>query len=77
MSKANQIKRLRKKNYKLRNEIADAKAFAYNMLPNRTEFDTKETLDEQLGLLYDYIRKMQCEFGKLVLENSHKEIKNC
>jgi hypothetical protein len=45
----------RNKIQELRNEIADAKAFAFNMLPTRTEDDLKDTLDEQLQLLYLYI----------------------
>ena len=36
---------------RLEDELADGKAFAYNMTPNRTPDDTKATLDEQLEFL--------------------------
>ena len=39
--------------------ISDAMAFAYNMLPNRTEEDIKSTLDEQLQLVSDAIKELQ------------------
>ena len=45
-----EIERLRRLRDELMAEITEAKAFVYNMTPDRDEDDHKDTLDEQLIL---------------------------
>ncbi len=52
-------KKLRKENKRLKAEVLDAHAFAFNMLPGRTLLDQKGSLDEQLELIYNFIRNLQ------------------
>jgi hypothetical protein len=49
-------KQLRAKISKLKAEIADAHAFAYNILPNRTD-ELEDTLDEQIERLRCWINQ--------------------
>jgi hypothetical protein len=50
----NKIRKLRKKIKKLKAELVDAHAFAYNMIPDRSD-DMEITLDEQLEVVYQWV----------------------
>jgi uncharacterized coiled-coil DUF342 family protein len=53
---------------RLRAEVADAHALAYNLLVPRTLEDMKDTLDEQLGLLGDNIKRLRDGVESLQLD---------
>jgi hypothetical protein len=55
-------KQLHAKIAKLKAEIADAHAFAYNILPNRTD-ELETTLDEQIDRLRRWIKQAERRLG--------------
>ena len=55
-ARAQHVAELEARIEELEAELADAKAFVYNITPQRTEDDLFETLDEQIDFLYQQIR---------------------
>ena len=60
-----QVADLQVEKEQLEAEVADAKAFAFNMIPDRTEADLRQSLDEQLDVVRDRLQVSVAEVRAL------------